>query len=77
MATSTKASPAKRRRKQFLVDANGRRTGVVLSVEEYEELVEAAEQLDDIRHLKKGKATGKPVPLEVVESRLRSQGKLR
>lgn len=38
---------------QYVVDAQGRRTAVVLPIEEYEDLVEAAEQLDDIRHRSK------------------------
>jgi hypothetical protein len=72
-----KAAPAKKSR-QYLVDEKGRRTGVVLSCEEYEELIEAAEQLDDIRHLEKAKAVrGAPVPWEQVTAELRAEGKLR
>ncbi len=61
-----------------MTDEAGRRTAVVLSLEEYEELIEAAEQIDDIRHLEEGKKVkGKPVPLEEFEARLRATGKLR
>lgn len=35
--------------KQFIVNERGERTAVVLSVEEYERLVEAFEDLEDIR----------------------------
>jgi len=82
MATRAKARAAKPTRpgkpRQYLVDEKGQRTGVVLTVEEYEELVEAAEQLDDIRHLEEGKKVkGKPIPLEEFEARLRAEGKLR
>jgi len=34
---------------QFLTDANGKRTGVVLDLETYEHLREAEEELADIR----------------------------
>ncbi len=77
MAPVTKAK-APRKSRQYLVDEAGRRTGVVLTIAEFEELVEAAEQLDDIRHLRAGKKVkGKPVSLEDLESRLRRDGKLR
>jgi len=75
MATITK--PAKKSR-QYLTDAKGRRKAVILPIHEYEELIEAAEQLEDIRHLEEGKKVrGKPVPLEGFEARLRAEGKLR
>ena len=51
-----KAKPkTKKRTKQFLEDSEGRRAWVVLPIEEYEELIEAAEQREDIRHLEEGK----------------------
>jgi len=75
MATRVK-TPAKKSR-QFLVNDKGERTGVVLTIEEYEDLIEAAEQRDDIRHLRKAKAVrGKPVPWEQVKAELRAEGKL-
>ena len=86
MTTSTKTTKAKsakrkttgRRTRQFLVDAKGRRVAVVLSMKEYEELVEAAEQIEDIRHLEAGKSVkGPPISLDEMEARLRAKGKLR
>jgi PHD/YefM family antitoxin component YafN of YafNO toxin-antitoxin module len=75
MATRAKAKATTKPR-QYLVDDKGQRTGVILSFEEYEELIEAAEQLDDIRHLEQAKkAKGKPLPLEEFEARLRARGK--
>jgi len=75
MALATKR---KRDTRKFLVDARGRRTGVLLSVREYEELIEAAEQRDDIRHLEAGrKVPGDPLPWEHVKAELRASGKLR
>ena len=69
--------PAKNSR-QYLVDEKGQRTAVLLPIEEYEDLVEAAEQLDDIRHLEKAKSVrGKPAPWEQVKAELRALGKLR
>ena len=85
MTTSTKTTKAKsakrkttgRRTRQFLVDAKGRRVAVVLSMKEYEELVEAAEQIEDIRHLEEAKKVrGKPIPWEQVKAKLRAEGKL-
>ena len=78
-ARSTRAkarSPKKLR--QYLVDEKGRRTGVVLSIKEYEALLEAAEDLEDIRAADEARAEGgEPIPLEEVVARLRAQGKLR
>jgi hypothetical protein len=34
---------------QFIVDEKGNRTAVILDIKLYEELLEAAEELDDIR----------------------------
>lgn len=85
MTTSTKTTKTKtasrkttrRRTRQFLVDAKGRRVGVVLSMKEYDELVEAAEQIEDIRHLEEAnKIKGKPIPWEQVKAKLRAEGKL-
>ncbi len=51
--------------------------GVVLSMKEYDELVEAAEQIEDIRHLEEAnKIKGKPIPWEQVKAKLRAEGKL-
>jgi hypothetical protein len=74
----TKSKPrARKPRKQFLEDAQGRRAWVVLPIEEYEELIEAAEQREAIRHLEEGKKIkGKDLPWEQVKARLRAEGKL-
>ena len=34
---------------RYIVDEKGKRTGVILPVEEYERLIEELEELDDIR----------------------------
>ena len=50
---------------------------MVLPIQEYEALLEAAEQLDDIRHLKAGKSVaGQPAPWERVKAELHTEGKL-
>jgi hypothetical protein len=79
MATSTaEAKPAKRQSRRFLVNDKGRRVGVVLSMREYEDLVEAAEQRDDIRFLREADAIqGEDISLEELEVQLRAEGKLR
>ena len=77
MATRAKTSKRKKSKK-YVVDEKGRRTAVLLPIREYEELIEAAEQVDDIRHLEETEAAGgAPIPLEEVEARLRADGKLR
>ena len=83
MTAVSRTKPAKKRgpakeTRRYLVDEKGRRTGVVLTPKEFEELVEAAEQLDDIRYLEEARSLkGKPVSLEELEARLRAKGKLR
>lgn len=77
MATKVGPKPKKRTRK-FLEDSEGRRAWVVLPIEEYEELVEATEQREDIRHLEEGKKVkGRDVPLGEFEARLSAETKLR
>jgi hypothetical protein len=76
MATKVGAK-AKKRTRKFLEDSEGRRAWVVLPIEEYDELIEAAEQIEDIRHLEEGKKVkGKPRPWEQVKAELRAEGKL-
>lgn len=86
MATRSKSKPAKPARprpaptgrpREYVVDDRGQPTGVILSLEEYEELVEALEQRDDIRHLEKAKKVkGRAVSWEEFKAQLRAQGKL-
>jgi prevent-host-death family protein len=74
MATAKTA----RKSRQFVVDEKGRRTAVVLPIEEYEALMEAAEDLADLRAADEARAEGgEGIPLEEVEARLRAEGKLR
>jgi hypothetical protein len=50
---------------QYLVDEKGQRTGVVLDLERYQELLEAEEDLDDIRAYDAAKAEGgEAIPFE-------------
>jgi hypothetical protein len=50
---------------RYLVDAEGHRIGVLLSIEEYEELLEAAEELEAIRAYDAAKASGdEMIPFE-------------
>jgi hypothetical protein len=75
----TKSKPTRKRSKrQFLVNEKGQRTAVVLPIEEYEKLLEYEEDLADLRAAEEARAEGgEPIPLEVVEARLRAEGKLR
>jgi PHD/YefM family antitoxin component YafN of YafNO toxin-antitoxin module len=76
-AAKTKTKAAKKRR-EYLVDERGRRTAVVLSIREYEKLLEAADDLADMRAADEARAEpGERLPLEAVEARLPARGKLR
>ncbi len=78
MAITKGKTRTKKRVKQFLEDSQGQRAWVVLPIEEYDALVEAAEQRDDVRHLEEGKAVkGKDVLLEEFEARPRAGSRQR
>ena len=50
---------------QFVVDENGKRTKVILDIEDYERLLEALEEAGDIRACDEVKASGEEaIPLE-------------
>jgi hypothetical protein len=50
---------------QFLINEKGEKIAVVISIEEYEKILEELEELDDIRAFDEAKASGEvPVPLE-------------
>jgi PHD/YefM family antitoxin component YafN of YafNO toxin-antitoxin module len=54
---------------RYIVDENGKRTGVILSVDEYERMIEALEDLEDVRLYDEAKAAlqrgeSEVVPLE-------------
>jgi hypothetical protein len=50
---------------QFLTNAKGERIAVVISLEEYEKLVEEAEDREDVRAYDEAKASGEAaIPLE-------------
>lgn len=52
-------------KEQFLVDERGNRTGVLLDIERYSELLEAQEELESIRAYDEAKASGdEAVPLD-------------
>jgi PHD/YefM family antitoxin component YafN of YafNO toxin-antitoxin module len=76
-AKSAKKTRARKKAKQFLVDEKGRRTAVVLPIEDYEELIEAIEQREDIRRLEAGdKIKGEDISWEEMKAKLRAEGKL-
>jgi hypothetical protein len=50
---------------QFLTNEKGERIAVVISLEEYEKLIEAAEDTEDVRAYDEAKASDEtPIPLE-------------
>jgi hypothetical protein len=53
------------KRPQFIVDEKGNRTGVILDMQSYEELLDAVEELEDIRAYDEAKALNEEaIPLE-------------
>jgi PHD/YefM family antitoxin component YafN of YafNO toxin-antitoxin module len=58
---------------RYLVDENGNRIAVVLPVKEYEQLLEALEELEDIRAFDEAIASGdEHVPLDEVVAKFES-----
>ena len=63
---------------RYVVDENGKRVSVILPVEEYESLIEALEELEDIRAYDEAKAElehgeDKLVPWEKVKREIGSE----
>jgi len=51
--------------RQFVVNERGERVAVVISIEEYEKILEELEDLEDIRACNEAKALGEtPIPIE-------------
>jgi|HubBroStandDraft_6_1064221.scaffolds.fasta_scaffold260873_2 PHD/YefM family antitoxin component YafN of YafNO toxin-antitoxin module len=50
---------------QFITNEKGERIAVIVSIEDYEEMIEALEDLADIRAIDEAKASNEtPIPLE-------------
>lgn len=50
---------------RFITDGSGKRVAVILELEQYEQLLEAAEELDDIRAFDEAKASDdEAIPFE-------------
>lgn len=63
---------------RYVVDENGKRVEVIMSVEEYERLIEALEDLEDVRIYDEAKAEieregNKVVPWEQVRDEIGSE----
>ncbi len=56
---------------QFLTNEKGEKIAVVISIEEYQKLLEELEELDDIRAYDEAKASGEtPVPFDEAIARI-------
>ena len=56
---------------QFLVDARGQKVAVVISIADYEEMLEELEDLEAIREFEEAKASGETsVPLDEAIARI-------
>ncbi len=63
---------------RYIVDENGKRVGVILPVEEYERMVEALEEVEDVRAYDEAKAETEregsdPVPWERLREEIGSE----
>jgi len=62
--------------RQFVLNKRGERVAVVLSIEEYEDLLEEIEDLQAVREYEKAKASGEtPIPLEQALTEIRRNRK--
>ena len=57
--------------RQFVLNKRGEKIAVVISIEEYEEILEQLEDLDAIREYEEAKASGEtPVPFDEAIARI-------
>jgi hypothetical protein len=62
--------------RQFLTDEKGEKIAVVISIQEYEELLEELEDLQAVREYEEAKASGEtPIPLEQALDEIRRDRK--
>ena len=77
MTITTKTRRTRRKPPQFIVDEKGRRIGVVLTLRQYQALLQRIEDLEDIQAAKEALAEGgEGIPWEEFERQLRAEGKL-
>ena len=61
---------------QFIVKERGEKVAVVISIEEYEKILEELEYRDDLRAYDEAKASGEiPIPLEQALAEIRNSRK--
>jgi PHD/YefM family antitoxin component YafN of YafNO toxin-antitoxin module len=64
------------RKPQFLINDQGEKVAVVISIEEYEKILEELEDLEDIRAYDEAKASGETgIPLEQALAEIRRNRK--
>ncbi len=57
--------------RQFVVNERGEKIAVVISIEDYEKMLEELENLEDIRDYEEAKASGEiPVPFDEAVARI-------
>jgi PHD/YefM family antitoxin component YafN of YafNO toxin-antitoxin module len=57
--------------RQFVVNERGEKIAVMISIEEYEKILEDLEDLDDIREFDEAKASGEtPIPFDEAVDRI-------
>ena len=77
MTTTTRTRKTRRKPPQFVVDEKGRRTGVLLTLRQYQALLQRIEDLEDIQAAKEALAEGgEGIPWEEFERQLQAEGKL-
>ena len=76
MTTTVKPKRSRRKPPQFIVDEKGRRTGVLLTLRQYQALLQRIEDLEDIQAAKEALAEGgEGLPWEEFERRLCAKGR--
>jgi antitoxin Phd len=74
MTMTTKSKRSRRKPPQFVVDEKGRRTGVLLTLRQYQSLLQRIEDLEDIQAAKEALAEeGESIPWEQVKAELHAE----
>jgi hypothetical protein len=65
--SSISLMPRRPRQERFVTDEHGKRVAVIVDLDRYEKLLQAAEELEDLRAFDEARASGEPtIPFEEV-----------
>lgn len=60
-------------KERFVIDADGKRTAVLLDIDDYQRLVAAAEELESIRAFDRAKGSDEAIPFTQAVAEIESQ----